>query len=88
MRAVIIPNDQAAKFRRILITWYKGIDAVELKDGSWFVSESDYKNLPDHIVVNDESGSSVKEELAKLPVRDLTLNDFQVAELETAAIKQ
>lgn len=79
MRAVIIPKEQASKFRQIQITWFKGIDAVELKDGSWFIAESDFKDLPSDIAINDESGSSAKDELIKFPVRDLQTGDFKIA---------
>ena len=83
-KAIIIPDGQEEPFRKVLITSWKGIDAVQLKDGTWFVNESDYKQLPADLTVSVDSVQYVvKDELAKLEVKDLIATDFKVPELIT-----
>ena len=78
MRSIIIPKQQAYKFRKIKLNWHTGIDAVELEDGTWFIAEEDYKKLPSELTKSvGEKSYNIKSELKKLPVRELKSTDFK-----------
>ena len=85
-KMVIIPDGQQKPFQKVLITWYDGIDAVQLKDKTWCISESDYKRLPANITKEVEVSKdnfviyNVKDELSKLPVKTLVPTNYKVAE--------
>ena len=89
-KAIIIPDGQEQKFRRILITPFDGIDAVQLKSGEWFINESDYKRLSENLTVTKtevkdskptEATYNIKTELSKLSIRTLTKTDFKETEM-------
>ena len=86
---VIIPDGQEKPFQKVLLTWHDGIDAVQVKDLTWVIAESDYKRLPVTLTVtkteivdlkSTEVVYNIKTELNKLPVKILVPTDFKVVE--------
>ena len=76
MNYIIIPKAQASLYRKRKITWFHGIDAVELKDGTFTLPErviNGMKRFPAkqrEVILQDLSKSTYDVELAKLPTTD------------------
>ena len=76
MSYIIIPKAQAALYKKRKITWFHGIDAVELKDGTFTLPDrviSDMKRFDiklREIVLPDETKSTLDVELEKLPTQE------------------
>jgi len=76
MSWIIIPKAQAALYRKRKITWFHGIDAVELKNGDFVLSDrviNDMKRFPAknrEIILSDETKSTLDLELGKLPTQE------------------
>ena len=76
MSWVIIPKAQAALYKKRKITWFHGIDAVELKDGTFTLPDrviDDMKRFDiklREIVLPDETKSTLDAELEKLPTQE------------------
>ena len=92
---VIIPDGQQKPFQKVMITWFDGIDAVQIKSGEWIIAESDYKRLPATLTVTKteiidlksvEVVYNVKTELSKLPVVTLDKTDFKIEAIEIEPI--
>jgi len=79
MEAIIIPKDQAYLFKQVNITHWDGIDAVEIKDGSFIISKSDYERLPKDICRLDKLDNSVclKTKLVKYTIKNITVADLK-----------
>ena len=56
----IIPEAQAKEWKQYRITWYWGIDPVQIKSGEWIVSEDCYKLLKTDFIDDAKQVSSVK----------------------------
>lgn len=75
MSWIIIPKEQSTQYRRRLITWYYGIDAVELKNGDFVLPERVIKGIKKfdrkfkEIELPDHSISTVDIELTKFPTQ-------------------
>ncbi len=78
MNAVIIPRAEAHKYRKILINWHTGIDAIELADGDYFISEECLNMLTDDF---EFKKIKIKTELMKLKIKKLKEIDFKVYDL-------
>lgn len=76
---IIIPRAEASKYRKIKLAWHTGIDAIELRNGDYFLKEECFDMLP---VGFKYLGVEIRTELAKLPRVELKKSDFKVAELE------
>ena len=83
MTGLIIPKEQAPKYRKILLNWFTGIDAVELEDGTFFISKECYDMLPEGFeITRDEEKFNVKTELSKLTARKILSSEFKVSEID------
>jgi hypothetical protein len=87
MKAIIIPADKAYLYRQVDVEHWWGVDAVELKDGTFFISEDDYRKLPENLQVTrmdpaskKESEILVKQEMSKLPIKDLSKSGYKEPE--------
>ena len=94
---VIIPDGQQKPFYKVLITPFDGVDAVQVKDLTWVIAESDYKRLPVTLTVtkteivdlkSTEVVYNIKTELSKLPVKTLVPTDFKITEIEAEPIEK
>ena len=90
INAIIIPRDQALKYRQIKLNWYTGIDAVEMENGDYFISKKCYDMLPEGFeITRDEVKFNVKTELSKLTARKVLVRELKVADtLEPIAVKK
>ena len=82
---MIIEKEKAYLFKQVNITWYAGIDAVELKDGTYFIEDKLLDSIPVNLTVSKinpvdfkEVTINVKEELAKCPKNVLEAEDFKI----------
>ena len=89
MEVIIIPKEQAKNYKQIRLNWHTGIDAVELEDGTFFISKFCYDLLPlDFKISIDEKEVDLKTTLSKLSIKTLEDTDYKVvAELEIEEIK-
>lgn len=68
----VIPKELAPQFKQVILEWWKGVDATEIKDGSYIISEWAYNELKKYnrtITVADKE-VSVATELVKYPLVD------------------
>ncbi len=83
MDAIIIPKEQAPKYRRILLNWHIGIDPIELEDGTFFISKKCYNMIPEGFDISeDEIKLDLREELSKFAVRKILPAEFKLADIE------
>ena len=84
MDAIIISKEQALKYRQLKFDWWWGIDATELKDGTFFISKKCYDLIPEGFKLIEDGGMrDVKDELSMLATKKLRVSDFKVAEIDT-----
>ena len=82
----IIPKEQAYRFRKVLVTHWFGIDAIEVKDGTYIIGRDCYDEIkkwwPEAKITINEESLSLTKELDKYPIKVLTAKDFKVEAIE------
>ena len=79
---MIIEQAKAYLFKQVNITWYAGIDAVELKDGTFFIEDRLLSTISKTLsvtrldpVLQKEVTINVYNELSSYPKREIDEDD-------------
>jgi hypothetical protein len=83
-RYYVISEAQAKEWKQYRITWFFGIDPVQLKDGSWVISEKCYYEMTNRFVESKTFSTgvklradSVRIELEKYPARIVRKDEWK-----------
>lgn len=68
----VIPKTLASQFKQIVLVWHTGVDAVEIEDGNYILSEASFNLLNDykHNITVSEKQVQATVELKKYPLVD------------------
>ncbi len=83
-RFIIIPESTAKELKQFKVTWYWGIDPVQIKSGEWILSEESYKiaeQFIDKPLVIAEKAAYFRQTVDEYPIRVLRKEDFKEPEL-------
>ena len=79
---MIIEKEKAYLFKQVNITWYAGVDAVELLDGTFFIEDRLLSTIPKTLsvtrldpVLQKEVTINVYNELSSYPKREIDEDD-------------
>ena len=79
---MIIEKTKAYLFKQVNITWYAGVDAVELLDGTFFIEDRLLSTIPKTLsvtrldpVLQKEVTINVYNELSSYPKREIDEDD-------------
>ena len=79
---MIIEKAKAYLFKQVNITWYAGVDAVELLDGTFFIEDRLLSTIPKTLsvtrldpVLQKEVTINVYNELSSYPKREIDEDD-------------
>ena len=81
---MIIEKEKAYLFKQVNITWYAGVDAVELLDGTFFIEDRLLSTIPKTLsvtrldpVLQKEVTINVYNELSSYPKREIDEDDLK-----------
>ncbi len=81
----VISDTTATNLKQYKITWFYGVDPVQLKSGEWILSEECYKiaeQFIDKPIVIAEKAAYFRQTVNEYPIRVLRKEDFKEPELE------
>ena len=70
-------------YKQYKITWYAGIDPVQLKSGEWVLSEKSYKALKTEFIDTKKQvtvAQQVRDNMSKYPIRVIRQDEWKVLE--------
>jgi hypothetical protein len=84
-RYYILPEKDtlAVYYKQYKVTWWWGIDPVQLKSGEWVISEECYKVLQSQFIDKKQAvqiSTDLRTNIAKYPVRTVNKTEFKEPE--------
>ena len=90
----VISDTTAANLKQYKITWFYGVDPVQLESGEWVISEQSYKDIKEKFVddldtklATFEKAAFVRQTVKDYPLRKVLPIEWKVSEIEPKVIE-
>lgn len=89
----VLHDTTAAKLKQYKITWFYGVDPVQLKSGEWVISEHSYKDIRAKFIdaptklATAQKAAYVRQTVKLYPMRKVLPTEWKVSELEPKEIE-
>ena len=84
----VLHDTTAANLKQYKITWFYGVDPVQLKSGEWIISEQSYKDIREKFIDKPvklqtaQKAAYVRQTVKLYPVRKILPSEWKVSEIK------
>ncbi len=88
----VLHDTTAANLKQYKITWFYGVDPVQLKSGEWVISEQSYKDIREKFIDEPvkletaQKAAYVRQTVKLYPVRKILPSEWKVSEIEVTEL--
>ncbi len=88
----VLHDTTAANLKQYKITWFYGIDPVQLKSGEWVISEQSYKDIREKFIDapielrTAQKAAYVRQTVKLYPMRKVLPSEWKASEIEVTEL--
>ncbi len=88
----VLHDTTAANLKQYKITWFYGVDPVQLKSGEWIISEQSYKDIREKFIDKPvklqtaQKAAYVRQTVKLYPIRKILLSEWKASEIEVTEL--